>query len=196
MAISIPAQSRALPPLDGDHRWWVLKSAARCTKGVETKSKKKLLITTNSNSKSRLASSYSSQLRKSSGTRNARRKKSQQAWFPEGAASGRPILQDPKVKQLSIDSRPCRVPNNRLLRFAGLAASLFCPGEARGVFAVWWWWWWYYPTPSEGWGHGGTPRRPNSRATPQGLDHRSRIEREEPKIDLRRGSEAGQSRRR
>ena len=57
-------------------------------------------------------------------------------------------------------------------------------------------WWWYYPTPSEGWGRGGTPRRPNSRATPQGLDHRSRIEREEPKIDLRRGSEAGQSRRR
>ena len=134
MAISIPAQSRALPPLDGDHRWWVLKSAARCTKGVETTSKKKLLITTNSNSKSRLASSYSSQLRKSSGTRNARRKKSQQAWFPEGAASGRPILQDPKVKQLSTDSRPCRVPNNRLLRFAGWAASLFCPGEARGYF--------------------------------------------------------------
>ena len=132
MAISIPAQSRALPPLDGDHRWWVLKSAARCTKEVETTSKKKLLITTNSNSKSRLASSYSSQLRKSSGTRNARRKKSQQAWFPEGAASGRPILQDPKVKQLSTDSRPCRVPNNRLLRFAGWAASLFCPGEARG----------------------------------------------------------------
>ena len=30
----------------------------------------------------------------------------------------------------------------------------------------------------------------------QGLDHRSRIEKEEPKIDLRRGSEAGQSRRR
>ena len=56
--------------------------------------------------------------------------------------------------------------------------------------------WWYYPTPSEGWGRGGTLRRPNSRATSQGLDHRSRIEREEPKIDLRRGSEAGQSRRR
>ena len=55
---------------------------------------------------------------------------------------------------------------------------------------------WYYPTPSDGWGRGGTPRRPNSRATPQGLDHRSRIEREEPKIDLRRGSEARQSRRR
>ena len=50
---------------------------------------------------------------------------------PEGAASGRPILQDPKVKQLSTNSRPCRVPNNRLLRFAGWAASLFCPGEAR-----------------------------------------------------------------
>ena len=52
------------------------------------------------------------------------------------------------------------------------------------------------PDPFRGMGHGGTPRRPNSRATPQGLDHRSRIEREEPKIDLRRGSEAGQSRRR
>ena len=52
------------------------------------------------------------------------------------------------------------------------------------------------PDPFEGWGRGGTPRRPNSRATPQGLDHRSRIEREEPKIDLRRGSEARQSRRR
>ena len=54
--------------------------------------------------------------------------------------------------------------------------------------------WWYYPTPSEGWGRWGTPWRPNSWATPQGLDHRSWIEREEPKIDLRRGSEAGQSR--
>ena len=58
------------------------------------------------------------------------------------------------------------------------------------------WRWWYYPTPSEGWGCGETPWRPNCRATPQGLDHRSRIEREEPKIDLRRDSEAGQSRRR
>ena len=125
MAISTPAQSRAIPPLDSDLRWWVLKSAARCTKGVETTSKKKLFITTNSNSKSRLASSYSSQLRKSSGTRNTWRKKSQQAWFPEGAAIERPILQDPKVKQLSTDSWPCRVPNNRLLRFAGWAASLF-----------------------------------------------------------------------
>ena len=38
-------------------------------------------------------------------------------------------------------------------------------------------------------------RRNSAEATPQGLDHRSRIEREEPKIDLRRGSEAGQSRR-
>ena len=57
-------------------------------------------------------------------------------------------------------------------------------------------WWWYYPTPSEGWGCGGTPRRLNNWATLQGLDHRSRIEIEEPKIDLRRGLEAGQSRRR
>ena len=65
-----------------------------------------------------------------------------------------------------------------------------CPKNLfRTVFWVnihvrWWWWWWYYPTPSEGWGRRGTPRRPNSRATPQGLDHRSRIEREEPKINL------------
>ena len=68
--------------------------------------------------------------------------------------------------------------------------------EAEGTAKMEWWWWWYYPTPSEGWGRRGTPRRPNSRATLQGLDHRSRVEREEPKIDLRRGSEAGQSRRR
>jgi len=29
------------------------------------------------------------------------------------------------------------------------------------------WWWWWYPTPSEGWGRGGTPRRPNSRPRPK-----------------------------
>jgi len=39
-----------------------------------------------------------------------------------------------------------------------------------------WWWWWCYPTPSEGWKRGGTPWRPNSRATPQGLDHRSKMD--------------------
>jgi len=38
------------------------------------------------------------------------------------------------------------------------------------------WWWWCYPTSSEGWGRGGTPRRPNSRATPQGLDQKSKME--------------------
>ena len=120
--------TRRRPPLVG------LKECSQMHKRGWNYIEKKLLIviTTNSNSKSRLASSYSSQLRKSSGTRNTR-KKSQQAWFPEGAASGRPILQDPKVKQLSTDSWPCRVPNNRLLRFAGWAASLFCPGEARGL---------------------------------------------------------------
>ena len=123
--------TRRRPPLVG------LKECSQMHKrGRNNIEKKKLLITTNSNSKSRLASSYSSQLRKSSGTRNARRKKSQQAWFPEGAARGRPILQDPKVKQLSTDSRRCRVPNNRLLRFAGWAASLFYPGEARGVVGL------------------------------------------------------------
>jgi len=36
----------------------------------------------------------------------------------------------------------------------------------------WWWWWWCYPTPSEGWECGGTPQRPNSWVTPQGLDKR------------------------
>jgi len=36
------------------------------------------------------------------------------------------------------------------------------------------WWWWCYPTPSEGWGCGGTPWRPNSLVTPQGLDHTQR----------------------
>jgi len=30
--------------------------------------------------------------------------------------------------------------------------------------------WWCYPISSEGWGRGGTPRWPNSRATPQDLD--------------------------
>jgi len=30
------------------------------------------------------------------------------------------------------------------------------------------------PTPSEGWGHGETPRRPNSRAMLQGLDRMSK----------------------
>ena len=34
-----------------------------------------------------------------------------------------------------------------------------------------------YPTPSEGWGHGGTPWSPRSRATPQGLDQRSKRDR-------------------
>jgi len=53
------------------------------------------------------------------------------------------------------------------------------------------WWWWYYPTPSEGLGRGGTPRRPNSRVMPQGLDWRSKW-----KKWCQRGSDAGQSRRR
>jgi len=37
-------------------------------------------------------------------------------------------------------------------------------------------WWWYYPTPSKGWGRGKIPWRSNSRATPQGLDQRSKME--------------------
>jgi len=32
--------------------------------------------------------------------------------------------------------------------------------------------WWCYLTSFEGWGYGGIPQRPNSRATPQGLDQR------------------------
>jgi len=32
------------------------------------------------------------------------------------------------------------------------------------------------PAPSEGWGRGETPRKPNSRAMPHGLDQRSKIE--------------------
>ena len=52
------------------------------------------------------------------------------------------------------------------------------------------------PDPFRGMGARRNSAETNSRATPQGLDHRSRIEREEPKIDLRRGSEARQSRRR
>jgi len=58
------------------------------------------------------------------------------------------------------------------------------------------WFWWCYPTPSEGWGRGETPRRPNSRTTPQGLDQKSKMEKVEPKMARLRGSDAGQSRRR
>jgi len=56
-------------------------------------------------------------------------------------------------------------------------------------------WWLYYPTPSEGWGRGETPRRPNSRATPQGLDQMSKMEEVVPKMARRRGLDAEQSRR-
>jgi len=49
-------------------------------------------------------------------------------------------------------------------------------------------WWWCYPTPSEGWGRGGTPRRLNIRATPQGLDQRSKMEEVVPNMARRRGS--------
>jgi len=56
-------------------------------------------------------------------------------------------------------------------------------------------WWWCYPTPFEVWGRGGTPRVPNSRATPQGLDQRSKMEAVVSKMACRRGSDTGQSRR-
>ena len=51
-----------------------------------------------------------------------------------------------------------------------------------------------YPAPSEGWGHGGTPWSPRSRATPQGLDQRSQRDRESPKSERRKESVAGQCR--
>ena len=71
-------------------------------------------------------------------------------------------------------SKPVGIARNRSVcvgRYAYVSGSLKMRNLTR------WWWWWYYPTPSEGWERGGTPRRPHSRATPQGLDHRSRIER-------------------
>jgi len=53
----------------------------------------------------------------------------------------------------------------------------------------------YYPTPSDSWGCEGILRRPNSRATPQYLDQKSKMEEVEPNMERRRGSDAGQSRR-
>jgi len=51
------------------------------------------------------------------------------------------------------------------------------------------------PDPFREMGRGGTPRRPNSRATPQGLNQRSKMEKVVPKMEHQRGSDAGQSRR-
>ena len=51
-----------------------------------------------------------------------------------------------------------------------------------------------YPTPSEGWGHGGRPWSPRSRATPQSLDQRLYRDRESPKSERRKESVAGQCR--
>jgi len=42
------------------------------------------------------------------------------------------------------------------------------------------------PDSSEGWGHGGTLRISNSRATSQGLDQRSKMEKVVPKMARRR----------
>jgi len=47
-----------------------------------------------------------------------------------------------------------------------------------------------------GWRRGGTPRRTNSRATPQGLDQRSKMEEVVLKMARQRGSDAGQHKRR
>ena len=51
-----------------------------------------------------------------------------------------------------------------------------------------------YPTPSEGWGHGGRPWSPRSRATSQGLDQRSYRDRKSPKSERRKQSVAEQCR--
>jgi len=55
-----------------------------------------------------------------------------------------------------------------------------------------------YPIPSEGWWweRGGTPRKSNSLAMPQGLDQSSKMEEVVPKMARWKGSDAGQSRRR
>jgi len=45
---------------------------------------------------------------------------------------------------------------------------------------------WCYPTPFKGWRSGRIPRRPNSWATPQGLDQRSK-NRRVPKMARRWG---------
>jgi len=45
-------------------------------------------------------------------------------------------------------------------------------------------------------GHGGTPQRPNSWATPQGLDQRSKMGEVVLKMACWKGSDAGQLRRR
>jgi len=52
------------------------------------------------------------------------------------------------------------------------------------------------PGPFRGLGAWRTPQRPNSRATPQGLNQRSKMEEVVPKIASRRDSETGQSGRR
>jgi len=51
-------------------------------------------------------------------------------------------------------------------------------------------WWWCYPNYSEGWRHGGIPRRPNSRATPQDLDQKLKWKITVPKMARQRGSDA------
>jgi len=47
-------------------------------------------------------------------------------------------------------------------------------------------WWSCYPTPSEGWGHRETLQKPISWTTPQGSDHRSKMEEVVPKMARRK----------
>jgi len=59
--------------------------------------------------------------------------------------------------------------------------------QVAGYFGATWWWCCCYPTPSEGWGHGGTLRRLNSRVTL----HRLKMKELVPKKERRRGSDEG-----
>jgi len=57
--------------------------------------------------------------------------------------------------------------------------------QSVDLVSIPWWWCCCCSTPSEGWGRGGTPWRPNSRATPQGLGQRSKREEIVPKVARR-----------
>jgi len=64
----------------------------------------------------------------------------------------------------------------RNLTEEGVVRKISFPKRVANVPNLMLRWWWCYPTPSEGWGREETTRRPKSRATPQGLDQRSKME--------------------
>jgi len=55
-----------------------------------------------------------------------------------------------------------------------------------------WYWWWCYPTPSED-GDMEELYGDQTVRQPEGLDQRSKMEEAVPKMERRRGSDAGQS---